>query len=387
MKVVVAKGNHERAGYEIGCQVAPAIKNNVALCEHKISYTRVEVEKLVRNFRELSSPSSIMLMRGMSRGSGVPFAAILRFNALEHLLIPEGCTTFAAVGSATPDGKAILLKNRDTGGNAAYKGEGYHQNREVNITLALKTDDGNTMVGVTVAGSTGFMMGLNKYGLAAACNFGQAAEISHLSSQELYGISGRTQMLREGLECSSVTDAVNLTLGKLTRASMGTPGILWFADAKNIFIIEGSFGQFALQHVTDGIAVRSNHFALLDHLNDEKAISSLCRKIRGQELAMEAFGKIDRKKLIEFSMDHKNGPEANSICRHSPDPEESATVSASIMELEDEHPEKSRISIALGSPCQAWRHGEGNFTFQMDQGLDTIPQGFLDGSAYKKFFG
>jgi len=85
-------------------------------------------------------------------------------------------------------------------------------------------------------------------------------------------------------------------------------------------------------------------------------------------------------------MDHQNGPEANSICRHSPDPEESATVSASIMELEDENPEKSRISIALGSPCKAWRHDQGNFTFQMDQDPTTIPKNFINGTTYKMFF-
>lgn len=206
-----------------------------------------------------------------------------------------------------------------------------------------------------------------------------------MSSKELYGTSGSSQMLREGLECSSAQDAVNLTLAKLTESPMGTPGILWFVDAKNIFVIEGSFEQFAVQHVTDGATFRSNHFLLLDHLNNEKAVSPICRKIRANELAEENFGRINREKLMEFSMDHKNGPYENSICRHSKNPEEPVTVSASIMEIDSENPQKSKISIALGSPCWAWSNGGGNITFQMDEDIESIPQRFLDGSAYKEF--
>ena len=166
---------------------------------------------------------------------------------------------------------------------------------------------------------------------------------------------------------------------------MGTPGVLWFADAGNIYVVEGSSGQFAVQRVQDGVAVRSNHFLLLDHLNNEKAASSVCRKIRGNQLLEENYGHITKEKLMEFSMDHMNGPGQNSICRHGNNPEDSITVSASIMELNGQNPGKSKISIALGTPCWAWRNSAGNFTFQMDADIKTIPRNFRDGSAYKDY--
>lgn len=388
MKVIAAEGTHEKIGFDLGCRLAQAIKRNVALREHNTRKRGIEqgrLSRLVHRYMDSSSTVSLKMMKGLSRGSGVPFASILRFNALQDVISPEGCTNFAAVGKATPDGNAILLKNRDVNGNKKHTGKNYYNYQEINITLVLKTADGNVMVGVTAAGSTGFMMGLNKYGVAVASNFGQTTEVSHVPPGKLYGLSGRTQMMREALECSSVKDAVNLVLRKLTDAPMGTPGILWFVDAKNIYVVEGSFEQFAVQHIQDGVAVRSNHFLLLDQLNNEKSVSSVYRKIRGNQLLEENFGKINKEKLMAFSMDHMNGPGSNSVCRHGKNQEESVTVSASIMELNGENPEKSKISIALGTPCWAWRNSAGNFTFQMDASIETIPKNFRDGSVYKEF--
>jgi hypothetical protein len=388
MKVIAAEGTHEKIGFDLGCRLAEAIKHNVALREHDTRERGIEkkqLSSLVHRYMESSSAVSLKMMEGLSRGSGVPFTSILRFNALQDVISPEGCTNFAAVGKATPDGDAILLKNRDLSGNKTFSGSTYYNYREINITLVLKTPDKNVMVGVTAAGSTGFMMGLNKYGVAVASNFGQTIEVSHVPPGQLYGMSGRTQMMREALECSSLKDAVNLALGKLTDSPMGTPGILWFVDARNIYVVEGSFDQFAVMHIQDGIAVRSNHFLLLDQLNNEKALSSVCRKIRGNQLLEENYGNINKEKMMEFSMDHMNGPGSNSICRHAKNPEESVTVSASIMELNGKNPEKSKISIALGTPCWAWRNSAGNFTFQMDTDIETIPKNFRDGSVYKDF--
>lgn len=388
MKVVAAEGTHEQIGFNLGSRLAKAIHYNVAVREHNVGereIEEIEIMRIAQACADLSGAGSLELMQGLSRGSGVPFASILRFNALQDVLYPEECTTFAAVGKATPDGSAILMKNRDKRGSRKFTGAGCHDYREINITQVLKTVDGNVIIGVTAAGSAGMMLGLNKYGVAVASNFGRVTEVSHIPPEQLYGASGRPRIMREALECHSVKDAVDLAIGKLTSAPMGTPGILWFVGPGNIYVIEGSFGKFAVEHIQDGAAVRSNHFSLLDQLNDEKHLSSVCRKIRAKQLTQEYDGKINKEKLVEFSMDHMNGPGPNSICCHAKNPEESATVSAAIMEINGQNPEKSKISIALGTPCWAWRNAEGNFTFQMDADMESIPQNFRNGSAYKDF--
>lgn len=388
MKVVTAEGTYEKIGFELGNKLTDEIHHNLALLDNDImkkGMDKQEIDAYNQFYYEISSASSKRLMEGMSRGSGIPCDSILRYNALQEVLYPEGCTTFAAVGSASSGGKTYLMKNRDTRGNYKFEGSGYYKNRAVNLIQCLKTDDGNVIIGVTNTGSTGFMMGMNKYGLAVASNMGHTIETSHLSPQNYQAISGRPQLLREALECSTAYEAVNLALSKLTKFSMKVPGILWFVDAGNIYVVEGSLNQFAVQHITDGATSRSNHFILMDQLNSkENDDSCICRKIRANELIEENLGSINREKLIEFSMDHKNGPSENSICRHSKDPEESVTVSTAIMEIDCNNPQMSTISIALGSPCRAWAEEGGNITFRMDEDIESIPQRFLDGSAYKE---
>jgi hypothetical protein len=386
--IVAAKGDHEKIGYELGVKLAGAIRQNIYLQDQDVAVKglgKEDIYRFVNQYAAITETTSVKIMEGLSRGSDIPFETIIRFNALETAFEQEECTTFAAVGKATENGKAVLLKNRDTSGNYEFDGPEYYKNRAINVVLALKTDDGNVMVGVSKAGSTGFMMGLNRYGVAAASNFGHTIEVMQQSSKELYGISGRPQMLREGLEYRTASEAVNLILSKLTKSSMRVPGILWFVDATNIYVIEGSHKQFAVQHVTDGAVSRSNHFELLNQLNNETEVSAICRKIRAKELIEQNYGSINMEKLIEFSMDHKNGPSENSICRHSNNPEESVTVSAAIMEIDGENPQKSTISVALGSPCLAWAKERGNITFRMDEDIETIPQRFINGTAYKEF--
>lgn len=378
MEIFVSKMANRNMGQELGNRLSEAIRHNISLQDRDIVARKLENATVIRfteRYLETVGPSAIKMMQELSKGSGISFERISRYNALQDILSPEGCTTFAAIGKATSSGKPVLLKNRD-------------QNRElVNVVIATETNDGNVMVGVTNAGSTGFMMGLNKYGVAVASNAGITTEISHIPSRELRGISGRPQILREGLECKSAYDAVNLALQKLTASPMGMPGMMFFVDAKDIYVVEGGWtsNQFAVQHITDGAISRSNHFEMLKQLNDQSNVSVVCRRIRANELIKQNFGEIDCKKLKEFSVDHKNGPNDNSICRHSKDPEEGVTVSASIMEINGADPQKSIINIALGSPCWAWAHEEGNMTFQMDQDIAIIPQRFLNGVAFQEY--
>lgn len=391
MEMVIARGTHEMIGYELGTNLAEAIRHNILLQDQEVLARGINkslVTQIVNRFEETAASTSMKLMKGLSRGSGIPYKSILRYNAMQGIISPEECTTFAAIGEATPDGKPVLLKNRDKSGNFDFCGKGYYKNKEVNVVQVLEIDDGNTIVGVTSAGSTGIMMGLNRHGVALASNFGAIKEVSNKSSKELYGISGRPQIVREGLECKSAHEAVNLAIKKLTESPMGSPGMLFFIDAKEIYVIEGTHlsNQFAVQHITDGAISRSNHFELLEHLNNQKYISAMCRKIRARELVEQNYGKIDSNKLKEFSMDHENGPYENSICRHSKNPEGSVTVSAAIIEIDCRNPQKSKISVCLGSPCRAWRNENGSFTFRMDSDIESIPQRFLSEDAFKEFY-
>lgn len=84
-------------------------------------------------------------------------------------------------------------------------------------------------------------------------------------------------------------------------------------------------------------------------------------------------------------MDHENGPGPNSICRHGVHFSEETSLSAAVMEIDGKSPERSKIMIALGKPCHAWRAREGHITLKMTMGLEDIPEGLQDGEIWKQF--
>jgi hypothetical protein len=141
-----------------------------------------------------------------------------------------------------------------------------------------------------------------------------------------------------------------------------------------------------LEVVKDRTAARANSFVVMKSLNSEDDISSICRLTRANQLLMENEGNIDVEMMKKFSMDHANGPGTNSICRHSNDPSDETTLAAAIMEINKDKPEKSRITIALGKPCWAWKDKEAQVTLEMTENLANLPQGFTNGEIWKRFY-
>jgi len=373
-------------GFVLGCQLAEAIKYNVNSSmkdAESRGIDRRRLKQVAARYVKILSAGALDLMGGLSRGSRIPFSSILYFNVIQDWLCADGCTTFAAVGKGTANCGALLLKNRDVPANSPVRGRYYYENRQINVVQVLKNPDGNITIGVATAGSTGIVMGLNTCGVATASSQGRTKEFKPETQNGRVG-NYRGQLMREGLEHHTAKDAVKHVLNRLIQMKTENPGILWFVDKQNIYVIEVAPREFSVQHVEDGFAVRANHFILLNQLND-KNISSDCRYARGRQLMEENFGNINREKMIEFSMDHGNGPGENSICKHSRNERGTVTESAAIMEVNGRDPKKSRISIALGSPCRAWRRRAGNITFQMDDAIENIPKRFLDGSVYKEF--
>ncbi len=91
-------------------------------------------------------------------------------------------------------------------------------------------------------------------------------------------------------------------------------------------------------------------------------------------------------KMISFSMDHVNGPGPNSICRHGNHFSEETSLSSAVMEINREKPEKSKIALALGKPCHAWRAREAHIALDMTMGSEDIPEGLRNGHIWKKFY-
>ncbi len=50
---------------------------------------------------------------GISEGSGLDFAELLRYNIFREIIYPDECTVMMAIGKAAKNGATIFLKNSD----------------------------------------------------------------------------------------------------------------------------------------------------------------------------------------------------------------------------------------------------------------------------------
>lgn len=379
--------------YEIGLSHGKANRNLIRLNLKafrndviKMGFNRKSFD-LKRAEKELS-PWILEEIAGISDGSGLAFKELLEYNIYREIIYPDECSVMMAIGKAAKNGATVFLKNSDKIGDIGLSGPKYYKNKEVNVILNIKAEGKNRVIGVAAAGSVDVKMGLSDKGVAAGTNIARTKALAGKGlSFEQIRVPGRGRLIREALEVSeNALTACNITTAKILEAPMASSGNMQFADANEAFIIEGSYSELAVEVVKDKTAARANSFVVMKSLNSEDDVSSICRLTRANQLLRENEGNIDVEMMIKFSMDHANGPGINSICRHSNDPADETTLAAAIMEINKEKPEKSRIAIALGKPCWAWKDKEAHVTLDMTENLANLPQGFTNGETWKRFY-
>ena len=325
-------------------------------------------------------------IKGMAAGAQVEEAELLAFNLCHSAVFADECTVLFAMGDATASGKVLFLKNSDKIGGASMVGPDFYQHKEINVVLVIRPEDGPGIIGVSAAGSTGLKMGVSELGVVAGTNIARTAELATraVDTTQMRALD-RIQLAREGLLKTSALEAANFVAGRLAQNPTATPGNIEFVDSTTGVIVEGSYDRVALHVVRSGIASRANAFVALRELNDPVDVSSYSRYVRTQQLLSDQRGRLTPDLMKQFSQDHTNGPGPNSICRHGKHYEEETSQSSMIVELEPEQPRQTRFWIAMGKPCHAWQHPDGNFAGRMDQ-LEQIPQGFLNGETWKRFW-
>jgi hypothetical protein len=174
--------------------------------------------------------------------------------------------------------------------------------------------------------------------------------------------------------------------GLLLTNPTSTPGNIEFADSEEGIVIEGSYTYQGIEVVHDAVAARANRFQLFEHRNQPEDVSSVCRYQRCMQLLCSNEGKLTLEKMTAFSRDHANGPGPNSICRHGDDYHEETSLGAAAIEINGNDPNQTRLSIALGKPCHAWRADEGHITIHMDTACEEIPEGFFNGTVWRRFY-
>jgi len=389
--MLFCEGSYYNMGKKQGELISSEIKQNLtAFWRILRNYDKKKVIGKALEQEKMWSSERLEEIEGIGDGAKIEYPELLAYNVYHDFAFPEGCTVLMAVGKASTTGSTIFLKNSDKVGSESYVGPNCYKNKEINVILVLNPEEGNKIVGVAAAGAAAIKMGLNDKGVATGSNISRTKELAKRGTEKdsiQIKALDRGVLMREGLEKGeNALESAQAILPNLLENPMSTSGNIHFADAKEAIIIEGSYHELATEIIRDEVAARSNCFVLLKELNREDDLSSICRYIRCQQLLTENKGKITVEKMIEFSMDHANGPGPNSICRHGTHFSEETSLSAAVMEINEREPEKSKISIALGKPCRAWRDKEAHITLSMEMGPEDIPEGFKNGEIWKKFY-
>lgn len=383
-----SKSKYYNNGFLYGRNCSDAIMENIKVFLQTVQVyglTEKTIQMMADKERICLSKERLDEIRGIAQGTKISEELILCYNLYHSALLPEGCTVFFAAGTSSATGYTIIGKNSDKGGSEKLVGDNYYKNREINVVSYFENEDGSHIVGISAAGSTGLKMGMNSYGVAAATNYGytSAAANRPLSIKDTFA-GDRAQVIRDALKCSTALEAAQTAVAVLMKKAMATSGMVEFADGKEVFIVESTYDCLAVKKIVDDVDSRSNYFVTLDKLNEEGNASCYCRYHRSQTMLHEIAGKVTVEDLKRISMDHHDGYGSTGICRHTANLE-SSTLASAIMEINGCSPEKSKIHIALGKPCNAWRMEDGHITISMDMKREEIPIEFLQGIPFNKY--
>jgi isopenicillin-N N-acyltransferase-like protein len=302
-------------------------------------------ETLVEDTRalleEVDAPLLAMI-RGQAEALAFDFDILLRYNLIAFLrddllvrraLAAEGCTTWAASGSAVVGGQPILAKNRD------YRPDHLPLQNVVRAT----PDTGYSYLYVSSAGSPGvFSAGINQAGLAIAD--------THVYSTDLGPGLPSYALMMHTLEGH---DRVSSALDYLRAAPRLGRNNLILADATgHLAVFEGGHTRYGLFESHDGALVNTNHFASDEMRGCFAAVDP--PQARGRSLGRyeivshalaAAHGRIDTAFAQGLAATH-DGP-LSSICCHPEADTNATTISASIF-----LPRQRQMVFCHGLPCR-----------------------------------
>lgn len=351
VKTISVNGSHYQMGRQHGLQVrglrpliAQAIEAQSSQIERDGPDARFET--LLRETHELLQQFDaplLAMLRGQAEALEFEFHTLLRHFLVTYLrddLVTrkppgsEGCTTWAATGSATASGRPILVKNRDNRSELL----------PIQIVIDATPESGYRYLCSSSAGKPGVSCaGTNQAGLTVAD--------THVCSTDLGpGLPANAMMMHILEAHDSVSSAVDY-LRSVPRLGRNN---LVLADARgHLAVFEIGHCSYGLFETQDGTLVNTNHFVspeLRDCFVDTnpplKRSNSFHRYERVTRELNAALGQIDVPFAQRLMATH-DGPLA-SICRHPTPGRDVATLSTSVF-----LPLQRTMMFCHGPPCQS----------------------------------
>ena len=356
-KVIELKGDHYQMGYQHGQQVTWLRRYIVEAIEARFEQVARDnpdeaFEALVQETGrvvQIADPATIDFIQGQAESLELDFDWLLRYNLVNFLrdalttrsgrasaATPQSgeCTIWAAAGTATADGRPMVVKNRD------YQLE----HLPLQVVVRAEPATGYSYIYVTSAGNPGvFVAGLNAAGLAVADTHVPCPDVGP-------GLPTFALSMHLLEEHRTVTSALAY-LQQMPR--LGRNNLLLADAGGDMAVFENGHSRGAVVLPNADILVATNHFtspSLKDCFVDTEPPSLQGNTFQRYRKVLQALtaahGRIDVAGARQLMASH-DGPLA-SLCRH-PFPEStSSTISTTIL-----LPAQRRIHFCHGQPCQA----------------------------------
>lgn len=329
--------------YEIGIQWGKGCKQNILISlEHcfgalrHITYADKEniisaALKYLPKVKEFD-PYLIDIIQGQADGAGITFEEMFTLKCGFELMfhynsLSTMCTSFAATGRATANGKTILGQNLD-----------WFVGVPLDL-LKIRHQDGLVQLAISIWGAE---LALSSAGYGICAN-GTWAPVPGGVPKIPFSC-----YLPKVMRQRTMSDAVELLRG----VARGMEYYHLANDKREIFGIESIHNDFEVITPDNDIMAHSNHYLTERFKKGDMAAQifpdSYKRIERIKVLINEQFGKITPQIMMNILSDHENFP--YSICRHVdtsvPPHFHSATLASFIM-----IPEDRVIYVAAGNPC------------------------------------
>ena len=317
--------------------------------ESLLKLTETELLNFARksgSYIEQYAPDIYEEMKGIAEGAEIDFDKVLFINCFDEEYVfqtvpklkagmtgssppgalPAGCTSFAAFGEATTDGKVYIGQNYDY--SAVYF-------EPVIFRIGVWNDEPEQLVyshmGVVGAG------GVNAAGLAIVEN-------TLVPSDQRPGVPFPIVM-RKVLQQTRLSDFI----GAIITAPRLSGHNYIIGTSYAAVDIETSATEYDFKYLQDGIFGHANHYESLAlkqlDILPEWLPDTLVRSGRMLQLLKAKFGKLDLDALKEIMRDHADYPV--SICRH----EDKRHGTLSTLSMLIYRPEDRLMLVTYGTPC------------------------------------
>lgn len=327
--------------YEIGRQWGEGCKASILKIAENINnsmalFYQASKEEVVSNAMKFFpavqefDPYLVEIMRGQADATGLGLEEIFTqkcFNELTFYYnnISGLCTSFAATGKATQDGKTILGQNIDFVPSAPID------------LLKIHHANGSVQFILSFSNSSEFTFTSAGFGMCANATIGQGFSFNIPVACYL------PRAMRE----KNIQDAMDI----LKQAARGL-GYYHLADINGQMLgIESIHNDFELIYPERDILLHSNHYLTERFKEVDTAIQlqpdSYHRLDRIRSLVDQHYGHINIDIVMKILADHDHHP--NSICRHI-DP--AAPIPSTTLASFITAPAEGAIYIAAGNPCE-----------------------------------